>query len=216
MNKTRILIVDDHPLMREALVNALSDEAEMEVVGEASNGLDAITAAKTLHPDVVLLDLFMPVMGGLDAIGELLKNQPDLHIVILTSATDETMVQRALQAGALGYILKDSRRVDILQAIRSVSQGYTYLPGSLARKLFSVKPPTSSNSLSGPLALPEANLTAREKEILELIGGGASNAEIASHLVLSESTVRTHVHNLLGKLGLANRNQLILFTLKHQ
>jgi len=214
LKKVRILIVDDHPLMREALINALSDEEEMEVAGEASNGLEAIEAAKSLQPEVVLLDLFMPVMSGLDAIPVLVKNQPDLHILILTSSSDETMVQSALQAGALGYILKDSRRTEILQAIRSVSQGYTYLHGSLARKLFNLKP---SAPAGGSPALADSlddNLTAREKEILELIGGGASNADIANRLVLSESTVRTHIHNLLGKLGLANRNQLILFVLK--
>jgi NarL family two-component system response regulator LiaR len=208
--KIRVLVVDDHPLMREALRGAIEDEPDMELAGEADNGLEAIALARTLQPDVTVMDLFMAGMDGLEAIARIREENPDARILALTSSTDESKVMAAVQAGALGYLLKDVQRVELLQAIREVSRDNVYLPPHLARKLFNgmrqgpAKPPVS----------PAEQLTTREAEILKRIGEGASNREIAEALCVSEGTVRTHVHHILGKLGLKNRNQAILYTLQ--
>jgi len=209
--KTRVLIVDDHPLMRDALSMAIEDESDMEIVGQASNGVEAVDLALRLLPDVIVTDLFMPVKDGLTAIAEILTQNPKARILALTSSTEETVMLSAVQAGVLGYLLKDSQRTVLLQAIREVSQGQSYLPPQLARKLMEglrqrPKQPDDENRLE--------QLTGRELDVLRLIGRGASNREVASALSLSEGTVRTHVHHLLNKLGLANRNQAILYALK--
>ncbi|MBI5303992.1 MAG: response regulator transcription factor [Chloroflexi bacterium] len=208
--KIRILVVDDHPLMREALCMAIEDEADMQVVGEAANGEDAVRQAHALKPDVTVMDLFMPRQDGLHAIADIKSRDANARILALTSSTDEAMVLAAVQAGVLGYLMKDSAREELLQAIRQVSQGNTFLPPQIAQKLAnSVREQKKEHATP-----PVEPLTDREIEVLGLIGQGASNKQIAQTLNVSEGTVRTHVHNLLGKLGLENRNQAILYAVR--
>jgi len=208
--KIRVLIVDDHPLMREALRGAIEDEPDMELVGEADNGLEAVGLAGSLQPDVTVMDLFMAGMDGLEAIARIREENPDARILALTSSTDESKVMAAVQAGALGYLLKEVQRVELLRAIREVSQGNVFLPPHLVRKLFNGMRQGQAKS---PVTPVEA-LTPRETEVLKYIGDGASNREIAEALCVSEGTIRTHVHHILGKLGLKNRNQAILYALQ--
>ncbi len=206
----RILVVDDHPMMREALCAAIQDEEDMQVIGEATNGIEAVHQARALAPDVTIMDMFLPGKSGLEAIAEIKAQDPAARILVLTSSTDENMVLAAVQAGVLGYLLKDSHRVQLLQAIRSVSQGQSFLSPDVAQKL------ASGVRRQGKQATPPPvePLTDRERQVLKLIGQGASNREIAQKLSLTEGTVRTHVHNILGKLGLANRNQALLYAVR--
>lgn len=205
----RVLLADDHPLMREALVAAIEDEADMQVVGAATNGQEAVQLAQTLNPDVIVMDLFMPGMDGLHAIAEIRAHDPQARILVLTSSIDENMVVAAVQAGVLGYVLKDSQRTELLVAIREVGQGKPHLPPEVALKLANGVRRHGANAAS-----PTEPLTDREEEVLKLIGQGASNRDIAQKLNLTEGTVRTHVHNILGKLGLTNRNQAILHAIR--
>lgn len=212
--KLRILIVDDHPLMREALRAAIEDEEDLLVAGEASNGLQAIEQATRLQPDVIVMDLFMPAMGGVEAIRSIREACPETHILTLTSSSDESLVLGAVEAGALGYLIKDTQRADLLNAIREVGQGNAFLPPQLARKLME----GMRRSRAQAVVTAEGDklvetLTEREREVLRLIGEGASNREIAAILFVTEGTVRTHVHHILNKLDLKNRNQAILYAL---
>lgn len=206
----RVLIVDDHPLMREALATAIGDEPDMQVVGDATNGVDAAARVRALKPDVTVMDLFLPRQSGLDAVVEIRADDPEARILALTSSTDDAMVLAAIQAGVLGYLMKDSPREELLQAIREVSRGNTFLPPQIARKL--ANGIRTSRRPEPPQ--PIEPLTERELEVLRLLGDGASNKQIAQALGVSEGTVRTHVHNLLGKLGLENRSQAILYAVR--
>lgn len=220
MAPIRVLVVDDHPLMREALRAAIEDEPDMVVAAEASNGVEAVLLADTLHPDAIIMDLFMPGKNGLEAIAEIIGRDPEAHILALTSSSDEDKVVAAVQAGASGYLLKDARRVEILQGIRQVSQGKVFLPPQMATKLVAGlrqnrKLPVA---VAGDPQTAEPifeELTPREMDVLKLIGQGMSNRDIAERLFLSDGTVRTHVHHILEKLGLKNRNQAILYAMKY-
>lgn len=202
--KIRVLVVDDHPLMREALMTAIDDEADMLVVGEAETGHAAVKQFQKLHPDVTVMDLFMPECSGVQAMTQLRELKPDARILALTSSTDDTMLVAALDAGALGYLIKDSPRMEILHAIREVSRGNAFFPAHIAHKLAQLSHATQDAGVN------LAALTDREADVLVLIGRGASNKQIAEELALSESTVRTHVQHILDKLNLENRNQAIL------
>jgi DNA-binding NarL/FixJ family response regulator len=207
---TRVLLADDHPLMREALRSAIEDENDMQVVGEAANGVEAVQLAQTINTDVIVMDLYMPGMDGLHAIAEIHARDPQAHILVLTSSIEENMVVLAVQAGVLGYALKDSQRTELLEAIRQVGAGKSYLPAEVAIKLANgVRRQSQATA-----AQPVEPLTDREIQVLKLIGQGKSNREIANVLTLTEGTVRTHVHNILGKLGLNNRNQAILYAIR--
>ncbi len=203
----RVLVVDDHPLMREALCAAIEDELDMQVAGEAANGVEAVQKARALHPDVTVMDLFLPKESGLEAMAEIKAADPQARFLVLTSSAEEETVFAAIQAGALGYLLKDSKRLELLQAIREVGQGNSYLSPDVAVKLANGVRRRGKPS-APPLVEP---LTDREHQVLKWVGQGASNREIAQRLSLTEGTVRTHVHNILGKLGLINRNQAILY-----
>ncbi len=214
MDKIRVLVVDDHPLMREALAAAIEDEADMQVVAQAGNGEEAVLQEKRLHPDVIVMDIFMPVKDGLQAMAEINAANPKAHILALTSSTDENTIMAAVQAGACGYLLKDTQRGELLQAIRTVHQGQAYLPPQVAIKL--VKQVRKEEARTAGPAKPAEPLTGREEEVLSLLGQGLSNREIAQALTVSEATVRAHVYHILGKLGLENRGQAILYASKHQ
>ena len=208
MTSIRILIADDHVIVREGIRTLLGSVPDMQVVGEAVDGADAIAQTRRLNPDVVLMDLIMPVMNGIDAIAAITRENPDVRILVLTSFSEEDMVFPAIQAGALGYLLKDSSPAQLLQAIQDVHRGQASLHPSIALKLI--------KELKRPTTLPPAEqpLTGRELGVLKLVAQGLTNPEIADRLVISEWTVRTHIRNILGKLHLANRTQAALYALR--
>jgi len=214
MNKIRILVVDDHPLMREALCAAISVEPDMEVVGQASNGLEAVAQAQALAPDVIVMDLLMPGQDGLEATVAIRGAQAGVRILALTSSTAEESLWAAIQAGVHGYLCKDAQRDELLRAIRAVSQGEPFLPPSAARALMERVRRQGQPALAPAAEPPMEPLTEREREVLRLIGQGASNRSIAQQLCLSEGTVRVHIHHILGKLGLESRSQAVIYALR--
>ncbi len=208
MEIIRVLIADDHPLIRDSLRTLINTEPDLELVGEAANGEEVVKKADDLKPDVILMDLVMPVKDGLQAISEIKRAHPEVSILVLTSFSDEEKVFPAIRAGALGYLLKDSSPIELLKAIHDVYHGQSSLHPSIALQLI--------REINRPSNLPPAKdpLSERELEVLKLIAQGLTNQEIAMRLVLSEWTVRTHVRNILGKLHLANRTQATLFALR--
>ena len=208
METIRIFIADDHAIVREGLRSLLATEPSLELVGEANDGLQAVSKVRALKPDVILLDMVMPHMDGLEAIVEIRKNWPEAKIMMLTSFSDEEKVFSAIRNGALGYLLKESSPQDLLQAIHSVARGEGFLSPSIASKVM--------REINQPLKLPPTKdpLTEREVEILQLVAQGLTNDEIAEKLVVSEKTVRTHVSHILAKLQLANRTLAALYALK--
>ena len=207
MDNIRILIADDHPMMREALRTALADEPDMQVVGEATNGLEALRFAAEHKPDVIIMDLLMPVMDGLEATAAIFAANPQARILISTSLEDEEQILAAIQAGALGYFPKTAPRTFLLEAIRKVADGVPYLPAGIAQKLFKgireMRVPTSGKAVE--------SLTARQEEILALLGEGHSDQEIYKTLHLTEATVRSHIHGIIQRLGVENRAQAVAY-----
>ena len=204
----RVLIVDDHDIVREGQRALINTETGMEVIGEAKNGLEALDLVGKLQPDVILLDLHMPIMDGLEAIGEIKEKHPEARILVLTSFTEDEKVYQAIKSGAQGYLLKDSTPIKILDAIRGIHQGETSIGPRIAQKLIREIQRTSDST---PTKDP---LTTREMEVLKLVTKGLPNQEIAERLVISERTARTHVTNILSKLHLANRTQAALYALR--
>jgi len=206
----RTLIIDDHAIVREGLRTLIGTEPGMEVVGEAEDGVEAVQKACNLRPDVVLLDMVMPRMDGLEAIEEIKHKCPKVHILVLTSFSDDEMVFPAIKAGALGYLLKNTTPERLLNAIRDVHHGKPSMSSDIARKLML--------ELQRPSDLPptEEPLTEREMEVLRLVAQGLTNQEIAESLVIGVGTVRTHVSNILAKLHLANRTQAALYALRER
>ena len=207
-DKIRLVIADDHMLLRKGLLALIETTPDIEVVGEAADGQEAVTRACELRPDVILLDLLMPRLDGIAAISAIKRDFPQAKILVLTSFDDDDKVFPAFKAGALGYMLKDSAPGDLLQAIRSVSQGKSFLHPTIASKVL--------NELNRPAEMipaPDA-LTDREMGVLVLVAQGYSNQEIAEKLVITEHTVGKHVSNVLIKLHLANRTQLALYALR--
>lgn len=207
-NMIRILVCDDHAVVREGLRALLSTEGDIQIVGEAADGLSAVTAYRELQPDVALIDMVMPQMDGVDAIRAIRSEFPNAHILVLTSFAEDEMVFPAIKSGALGYLLKDSSPEELVRAIRNVNQGEASLHPSIARRLI--------QELNQPTTLPPTPepLTEREVEVLKLVARGYSNEEIAEALTLSERTARGHVSSILGKLHLANRTQAALYALR--
>jgi two-component system, NarL family, response regulator LiaR len=204
----RILIADDHPIVRKGLRMVLSNEPDLEVIGEAVNGMEAVEQARALKPDVILMDLQMPRKNGIEAIQEIKKNDPAVHILVLTSFADDDKVFPAIKSGASGYLLKDTLPGELLKAIRDISLGLPSLHPVIAEKLM--------KELVFPEAAPVAGekLTSRELEVLKFIAQGSINQEIAERLGVSERTVSTHISNILNKLHLANRTQAALYAVR--
>ena len=204
----RVLIADDHAIVRKGIRALLATEPEIEVVGEAEDGEQAIAHTQQLAPDVVLMDLVMPGLDGLDATRQIVAQQPRTHILVLTSFAGDDKVFPAIKAGAQGYLLKDSGPEELVQAIQQVFRGESSLHPSIARKLL--------RELADPTPRePEVDaLTEREIEVLQLVAEGHSNREISEQLTIREATVRTHVSNILAKLNLGSRTQAALYALR--
>jgi two-component system, NarL family, response regulator LiaR len=207
-NPIRLLVVDDQGIVRKGVRALLAEVDGMKVVGEASNGLEAVNQAEALHPDVILMDLVMPGMDGIEAIRQIMARQPKARILALTSFAADDKVFPAIKAGALGYLLKDSEPEDLIAAIKNIYRGEPFLHPSIARKVLEELSHPAGNSPT-----PEP-LTERELEVLQLVSQGLSNQEIAERLVIGDATVRTHIGNILGKLHLANRVQAALYALR--
>ena len=220
----RVLIVDDHAVVRQGLRTflELQDGAPagdpsalpIEVVGEAANGVEAVDLACRLKPDVVLLDLVMPVMDGIEATAKIVANSPRSRVIILTSFGEEDKVFPAIRAGAQGYLLKDIAPDDLVRAVRAAYLGQVQLHPDVAAKLMSAVAAKEEPPISRP-PLPFAELTERELEVLGLIAGGLNNREIADKLVISNKTVKTHVSSILSKLHLEDRTQAAIYALRH-
>jgi len=202
----RVVVVEDHPMVREAIIDALSAEPDIVVVGQAGDGRSAVSEVLRLRPNVVLMDLFLPVQSGVEAIGQIKTALPAAEVLVLTSATDEALFLAAMQAGATGYLVKDSERADLLHALRQVAGGATSVSPRMVAKLVAY--------LNRQFTRQVDPLSEREREVLRLIGGGATNVQIAQQLKLSGSTVRTHLQHILDKLGLENRNQAVLYAIR--
>ncbi len=205
----RILIADDYPLVRDSLRALIETEPGMDVVGEAADGIEVVLKARSLQPDIILLDLVMPRQDGIAAIAEIKRENPEARILVLTSFAEDEKVFPAIKAGALGYLLKVSSPDELLAAIRDVHRGQSSLHPSIARKLIGeLQQPTKG------LPPTKDPLSEREMEVLRLIAQGLTNSEIAEQLVIGEKTVRTHVSHILEKLHLANRTQAALYALR--
>ncbi len=204
----RLLIVDDHTIVRKGIRALLATETDIEVVGEAANGREAIEQTSKLRPDVILVDLMMPEIDGIEAVRRITADYADTRILVLTSFATDDKVFPAIKAGALGYLLKDSAPDALITAIRQVYQGESSIHPKIARKLL--------KEISKPLehAPTPDPLTQREVDVLKLIATGLSNQEIANSLTVSEATVRTHVSHILSKLHLASRTQAALYALR--
>jgi two-component system, NarL family, response regulator LiaR len=197
----RILIADDHSVVRQGLKMFLALDPELEVIGEAENGAEAVRLAGELQPDVVLMDLLMPVMDGITAIENIRATLPDIEVLAVTSVLEDTAVIRAIRAGAIGYMLKDTQADELCRAIKAAAAGQVQLsPEAASRLLREVRAPES----------PEA-LTDRETDVLRLLARGLANKEIAQQLSIGEKTVKTHVSHILSKLGVASRTQAALY-----
>lgn len=216
-NKIRLLIVDDHAMVRQGLRTFLelhqdSTELPIEVIGEAGNGIEAVELAGRMQPDIVLLDLVMPKMDGIQATGLILECSPLSRVIILTSFGEEDKVVPAIQAGAHGYLLKDIPPDELVHAIREEYLGKVQLHPQAAQKLMSA---IVANKEPSTEHYAEQGLTRRELDVLQLISDGCNNREIAEKLVISEKTVKTHVSSILSKLHVADRTQAAIYALKH-
>ena len=208
MTRVRVLLVDDQTLFRSGLRTLLSAQPEIEVVGEAANGQEALPLAAQTRPDVVLMDLKMPVLDGVSATRRLRVQLPSCRIVALTTFEDDELVFEGLRAGAVGYLLKDSPVERLVEAILAAARGESFLQPSVASKVLAELSRLSSQPV--PASSELAGLSEREREVLRLIARGASNKEIAAALFLAEGTVKNHVTNILEKLGVGDRTQAAL------
>jgi NarL family two-component system response regulator LiaR len=204
----RVLVADDHAIVRKGICALLATESGIEVIGEAQNGREAVAEAQRLRPDVILMDLVMPGMDGLEATHSIRTNQPEVRILVLTSFASDDKVFPAIRAGALGYLLKDSGPDELVQAIQQVYRGESSLHPTIARRLLRE---LAEPAEPGPEVV---SLTGRETEVLHMVARGWSNRQIAERLAISEATVRTHVSNILAKLNLSSRTQAALYALR--
>jgi len=204
--RIRILIVDDHPLIREGLRAILETQPDMELVGEARDGNEAVARAQALKPDVILMDLALPHMDGVEATRQIIQNDQLVRVLILSNYLDDDKVFGVLKAGAKGYLIKETNPQYLRQAVRAVYQGKSALDPAVQRKLVDQFAQTTGKSASS-----KDNLTEREQEVLRLMAQGLTNPQIGHKLSIAEGTVRFHVSNVLKKLGLKNRTQAVLY-----
>jgi NarL family two-component system response regulator LiaR len=208
-DRVRLLIADDHPVVRQGLRAFLETQPEVEILGEAVDGEDAVRQVERLLPDIVLMDAVMPKIDGIEAIRRIRAISPSTQAIVLTSFADDERIVAAVRAGAAGYLLKDARPQELIAAIRAVARGEALLAPTVAARLM--------RELSRPSEDEASNiLTSRELDVLRLIASGRSNKEIAMDLVLSEKTVKTHVSNILAKLHLADRTQAALYAVRQR
>jgi NarL family two-component system response regulator LiaR len=211
--EVRVLVVDDHPVVRQGLREFLATQADLEVVGEAADGNEAVAAAAQLRPDVVLLDLLMPELDGVAAIAPILAASPGSRIIVLTSVPGDEQVLPALQEGAAGYLLKDAAPAELAAAVRTVAAGGAALAGPAARRV--VDAATRLDSTAAPESARQAGLTPREMDVLRLVARGLANKAIARALIVSEKTVKTHMSSILAKLRARDRTQAALWAVRH-
>jgi DNA-binding NarL/FixJ family response regulator len=207
----RIIICDDQSIVRDGLAMLLKLETDMEVVGTAGDGASAVELVAQKKPDLVLMDLKMPVMNGVEATRRIRAQFPEIKVLVLTTYADDEWVFDAIQAGASGYLLKDTPRDDVIRAIRGTAEGKTYVDPSVAGKVLR----QASSHHSQPASNITADLTEREIEVLRLIAKGSSNKEISERLFLSEGTIRNHVSAILAKLGVSDRTQAAVIAIQH-
>lgn len=209
-DNVKILIADDHKIVREGLRALLNYEPDFQVVGEASDGQEAVRLASQLYPDLILMDLVMPVMDGIEAIRKISSLVPETGILVLTSFVEDEQIFQAIKAGAQGYLLKDSSTEELCEAIRCVKRGQSSIDPRVARKLIlqlhSGKKVNARNEL----------ITSREMNVIQLLAQGKTNKQIGGELFLTEATVRFHVSNILRKLSLENRAQIILYAIRER
>jgi DNA-binding NarL/FixJ family response regulator len=210
MNKIRVLLADDHTILRDGIRALLDDQADIEVIGEAEDGQATVKMTAQLLPDVVVMDIAMPLLNGLEATRQIQRDYPQVKVLILTMHENEEYIRQVLAAGALGYVLKDAAAHDLLGAIRAVYQGEAVLSPAITRLVIEdylrwgdIRPPDSTNGL-----------TSREREVLQLIAEGYTNKEIAEILCLSIKTVQSHRTNLMSKLDLHDRGELIKYAIQ--
>ena len=207
-NTIRVFIAEDHAIVRKGVRNLLSLETDIEVIGEAVNGKEAVELIGELNPDVILMDLVMPELDGIQAIHQIMADQPNAKVLVLTSFDTDDKIFPAIKAGALGYLLKDSDPTELAQAVRQVNAGECSLHPIIARKVL------QELNLSPKHPPTPQPLTEREVEVLRMVAQGKSNRQIADELVISLGTVRAHLSNILGKLHLASRTQATLYALR--
>lgn len=219
LDTIRLMIVDDQELMRDGLVSILARQSGIEVIGTASDGREAVQMVLETHPDVVLMDVRMPVMDGVAATAEIYEKAPDCRVIMLTTFDDEEYIITALQSGAVGYILKNVPAQDLAEAVRLAHKGLVQLDPTAALKVVNSLGSTTDRTSTLPdqasLNLFEG-LTDREREVMRLIAQGASNREIADTLVISEGTVKSHISSILGQLGLRDRTQVAVFVYQNK
>lgn len=207
----RVIVADDQEIVRDGLVTVLSLVEGIEVVGAAGNGTEAVRLVAALHPDVVLMDLRMPELDGAGATEVIRRDQPGVAVLVLTTFDDDASIAAALAAGARGYLTKDASRTDIALAIRSVARGQSTFAATVTERLLgglaSTVPPGRERPTDHPASNPPAGLTSREWQVLQLIGEGLNNTEIADQLFVSAATVKTHINNLFAKLRIRDRSQ---------
>ena len=211
VEKITVLIADDHAILREGLRGLLEEQDGISVIGEAVTGADAIQKARELKPDILLLDLIMPVLGGVEALKVISEEEQSIKTIILTGADDDALLARSIQAGAKGYLLKDTASSQLVAAIRTVASGGHWLPAELTGKLFDGISKQSTDDDSYKISL----LTPREFEILRLLGKAHTNSAIAEALFISEHTVKAHMTSIFDKLGLESRVDAIRFAIRH-
>jgi DNA-binding NarL/FixJ family response regulator len=203
VDKIRLLIVDDHPVVRDGLRGMLESQPDFEVAGEAADGSEAVQQVEKLKPDIVLMDLRMPVLDGVTALGEIKTNYPQVQVLVLTTYDSDADILPAIEAGASGYLLKDSSREELYDGIRAAARGETVLAPAVAARL-----------VSRMRAPAEEQLSSREVEVLQLVAEGESNSEIANHLHISQATVKSHLVNIFGKLGVSDRTAAVTVALR--
>ncbi|MBI2980487.1 MAG: response regulator transcription factor [Chloroflexi bacterium] len=214
MERIKVLIVDDHVLFRRGITAVLANQENLEIVGEASDGLEAIEKAKQIAPDVILMDLNMPRCSGLEAIQALQSEMPQINILVLTVSEMETDLFAAIKFGATGYLLKKTEPDELVRAIMDIASGGVIVSPMMASKLITEFKDLTAGIDKKPVAETDADLSPREEEVLQLVARGAPNKEIADSLFISENTVKTHLKSIMEKLHLANRSQAAAYAIK--